>query len=62
MIRNAKIDRITNETDIKLAFKSRWFRQKYNKNRNTFFDHMLDQFTFHSQIDLELDAQGGSRD
>ena len=58
MIRNAKIDRITNETDIKLVLNLDGSGKSTIKTGIPFFDHMLDQFTFHSQIDLELDAQG----
>ena len=58
MIRNAKIDRITNETDIKLELDIDGSGKSTIKTGIPFFDHMLDQFTFHSQIDLELDAKG----
>ena len=58
MIRNAKIDRITNETNIKLVLNLDGSGKSTIKTGIPFFDHMLDQFTFHSQIDLELDAQG----
>ena len=58
MIRNAKIDRITNETNIKLILNLDGSGKSTIKTGIPFFDHMLDQFTFHSQIDLELDAEG----
>ena len=58
MIRNAKIDRITNETDIKLVLNLDGAGKSTIKTGIPFFDHMLDQFTFHSQIDLNLDAKG----
>ena len=58
MIRNAKIDRSTNETDIKLVLNLDGSGKSTIKTGIPFFDHMLDQFTFHSQIDLELDAKG----
>ena len=58
MIRNAKIDRITNETNIKLVLNLDGSGKSTIKTGIPFFDHMLDQFTFHSQIDLELDAKG----
>ena len=58
MIRNAKIDRITNETNIKLVLNLDGSGKSTIKSGIPFFDHMLDQFTFHSQIDLELDAKG----
>ena len=58
MIRNAKIDRITNETDIKLVLNLDGSGKSTIKTGIPFFDHMLDQLTFHSQIDLKLDVQG----
>ena len=58
MIRSAKIDRVTNETDIKLVLNLDGSGKGTTKTGIPFFDHMLDQFTFHSQIDLELDAKG----
>ena len=58
MIRNAKIDRSTNETNINLVLNLDGSGKSTIKTGIPFFDHMLDQFTFHSQIDLELDAKG----
>ena len=58
MIRNAKIDRNTNETNIKLILNLDGSGKSTIKSEIPFFDHMLDQFTFHSQIDLELNAKG----
>ena len=58
MIRNAKIDRSTNETNIKLVLNLDGSGKSTIKTGIPFFDHMLDQFSFHSQIDLELDAKG----
>ena len=58
MIRKAKIDRITNETDIKLVLNLDGSGKSTIKTGIPFFDHMLDQFSFHSRIDLELDAKG----
>ena len=58
MIRKAKIDRITNETDIKLGLNLDGSGKSTIKTGIPFFDHMLDQFSFHSRIDLELDAKG----
>ena len=57
MIRNAKIDRSTNETNIKLDLNLDGSGKSIIKTGIPFFDHMLDQFTFHSQIDLKLDAK-----
>ena len=58
MIRNAKIDRSTNETNVELVLNLDGSGKSTIKTGIPFFDHMLDQFTFHSQIDLELDAKG----
>ena len=58
MIRSAKIDRVTNETDIKLVLNLDGSGEGTIKTGIPFFDHMLDQLTFHSQIDLKLDVQG----
>ena len=58
MIRSAKIERVTNETDIKLVLKLDGLGRGIINTGVPFFDHMLDQLTFHSSIDLELDARG----
>ena len=58
MIRSAKIERYTNETDIKLELNLDGSGKGTIKTGIPFFDHMLDQLTFHSQIDLDLDAKG----
>ena len=58
MIRSAKIDRVTNETNIKLVLKLDGLGKSVIKTGIPFFDHMLDQLAFHSLIDLELDAEG----
>ena len=58
MIRSAKIDRVTNETAIKLVLNLDGSGKGVIKTGVPFFDHMLDQLTFHSQIDLKLDVQG----
>ena len=57
-MRNSTIDRITNETNIKLVLNLDGAGKGTIKTNIPFFDHMLDQLTFHSQIDLELNAQG----
>ena len=57
-MRNSTIDRITNETNIKLVLNLDGAGKGIIKTNIPFFDHMLDQLTFHSQIDLELNAQG----
>ena len=58
MIRSAKIDRVTHETEINLVLNLDGSGKGTVKTGIPFFDHMLDQLTFHSLIDLELDAQG----
>ena len=57
-MRSSTIDRITNETNIKLVLNLDGAGKGAIKTSIPFFDHMLDQLTFHSQIDLELNAQG----
>ena len=58
MIRSAKIDRVTHETEINLVLNLDGLGKGTIKTGIPFFDHMLDQLTFHSLIDLKLDAQG----
>ena len=57
-MRTAKIDRITNETNINLVLNLDGIGKSTIKTSVPFFDHMLDQLTFHSLIDLDLNAQG----
>ena len=57
-MRSSTIDRITNETNIKLVLNLDGAGKGSIKTTIPFFDHMLDQLTFHSQIDLDLNAQG----
>ena len=57
-MRSATIDRTTNETNINLILNLDGVGQGIIKTNVPFFDHMVDQLTFHSQIDLELRAQG----
>ena len=57
-MRRSTIDRITNETNIKLVLNLDGAGGGTIKTSIPFFDHMLDQLTFHSQIDLDLNAQG----
>ena len=57
-MRSSTIDRITNETNIKLVLNLDGVGKGSIKTSIPFFDHMLDQLTFHSQIDLDLNAQG----
>ena len=57
-MRSATIDRTTNETNINLILNLDGVGKGIIKTNVPFFDHMVDQLTFHSQIDLELRAQG----
>ena len=57
-MRSATIDRSTNETKINLILNLDGVGKGIIKTNVPFFDHMVDQLTFHSQIDLELRAQG----
>ena len=57
-MRSATIDRTTNETNINLILDLDGVGKGIIKTNVPFFDHMVDQHTFHSQIDLELRAQG----
>ena len=57
-MRSATIDRTTNETKVNLILNLDGVGKGTIKTNVPFFDHMVDQLTFHSQIDLELRAQG----
>ena len=57
-MRNAKIERITNETNINLVLNLDGSGKGAIKTNIPFFDHMLEQLIFHSSVDLELKAQG----
>ena len=57
-MRSATIDRTTNETNVNLILDLDGVGKGIIKTNVPFFDHMVDQLTFHSQIDLELRAQG----
>ena len=57
-MRTSQIERITNETNIKLVLNLDGAGKGTIKTNIPFFDHMLDQLTFHSQTDLDLTAQG----
>ena len=57
-MRSATIDRTTSETNINLILNLDGVGKGIIKTNVPFFDHMVDQLTFHSQIDLELRAQG----
>ena len=57
-MRTSKIERITNETNVKLVLDLDGVGRGKIKTDIPFFDHMLEQLTFHSSVDLELNAQG----
>ncbi len=57
-MRSAKIERITNETNINLVLSLDGNGKGAIKTSIPFFDHMLQQLVFHSSVDLELKAQG----
>lgn len=57
-MRSATIDRKTNETDIQASINLDGTGQ-YNINTGVgFFDHMLEQLSRHSLIDLDIQAKG----
>ena len=57
-MRTSKIERITNETNIDLVLTLDGIGKSKIKTSIPFFDHMLEQLTFHSSVDLELNAKG----
>jgi imidazoleglycerol-phosphate dehydratase len=57
-LRKAKIERITKETDIRLALTVDG-KGRYNISTGIrFFDHMLELFAHHGGFDLDLKARG----
>ncbi|MFM8458863.1 MAG: imidazoleglycerol-phosphate dehydratase HisB [Chthoniobacterales bacterium] len=58
MSREAKVDRKTKETDIRLRFNVDGTGQSNIKTGIGFFDHMLVLFTKHGLFDLDLEAKG----
>ena len=57
-MRKATFERQTNETDIKVELNLDGTGVYQNETGIGFFDHMLDQFSRHSLIDLQVKAQG----
>lgn len=57
-MRSANIDRVTNETSIHLVLNLDGVGKGVINTSIPFFDHMLNQLTFHSLVDLELSAKG----
>ena len=57
-MRTSTIERITNETKVNLVLDLDGVGRGKIKTNIPFFDHMLEQLTFHSLVDLELNARG----
>ena len=57
-MRSANIDRVTNETSIHLVLNLDGVGKGVINTSIPFFDHMLNQLTFHSLVDLEINAKG----
>ena len=57
-MRSGSIKRKTTETDISVSLKLDGTGKYKVQTGIGFFDHMLEQLTFHSSINLELDARG----
>lgn len=57
-MRSANIDRVTNETSIHLVLNLDGVGNGVINTSIPFFDHMLNQLTFHSLVDLEISAKG----
>jgi imidazoleglycerol-phosphate dehydratase len=57
-MRQASIERKTNETDIKLSFAIDGEGKTELQTDVPFLDHMLDLFTKHGQFDLTVQAKG----
>ena len=57
-MRSANIDRVTNETSIHLVLNLDGVGNGVITTSIPFFDHMLNQLTFHSLVDLEMSAKG----
>ena len=58
MVRKAKLERITKETDIKLKINIDGDNNYKIKTGIGFLDHMLEQLAKHSFIDIDLIAKG----
>ena len=57
-MRTAKIDRKTNETDIKLSLNIDGTGKSNIKSGSGFLDHMLTLFASHGKFDLEIKCDG----
>lgn len=58
MVREASVERRTNETDIRLSFAVDGEGQSNLETSVPFLTHMLDLFTKHGQFNLTIDAVG----
>lgn len=58
MSRISKIERVTNETSIKLKINLDGEGKSKIKTEVGFFDHMLTLLSFHSGIDMDLEVKG----
>lgn len=58
MVREASVERRTNETDIRLSFAVDGEGQSNLETNVPFLTHMLDLFTKHGQFNLTIDAVG----
>lgn len=56
--RSGAIERITNETQIKISLNLDGTGNSIIKTGIAFFDHMLDQLARHGQLDLEIEVNG----
>lgn len=57
-VREASIERKTNETDIKLSFAVDGTGEAKIDTDVPFLNHMLDLFTFYGQFNLQVEARG----
>ena len=58
MTRKSKLERITNETNIKVSINVDGANQYSINTGIGFLDHMLEQLSKHSGIDINLKAKG----
>ena len=58
MSRKAKIQRKTKETNISVEVNLDGKGKYQDKDQNRFLDHMLEQLSKHSLIDMKINAKG----
>lgn len=56
--RYSKIERITEETKVKVELNLDGTGKKHISTNIGFFDHMLNLFAFHGKLDLNIEAEG----